>query len=247
MDLVKNIKIDVNDVMKRAIKIPFVKIDRKKFLDTELRKYCSEETAKLAIQTTPKKAGLENKLIDKIANDCITLHTNLASAISFGAGIPGGLAMAATIPADLGQYFWHVIVICQKLAYIYGWPKLFTESQKIDEEFDSESSNIILGFMGIMFGVEGANKFVTSIATKMATANAGRHLAKIIAKQAFFQTAKEILKKIGIKLNQRILGQAISKSLPVVGGLISGGITYFSFKPQAENLKKSLSKCPQAD
>ena len=55
MDLVKNIKIDVNDVMKRAIKIPFVKIDRKKFLDTELRKYCSEETAKLAIQTTPKK------------------------------------------------------------------------------------------------------------------------------------------------------------------------------------------------
>ena len=37
--------------------------------------------------------------------------------------------MAATIPADLAQDFWHAIVLSQKLAYLYGWPDLLEDGE----------------------------------------------------------------------------------------------------------------------
>lgn len=242
MDIIKK-GVDIEKIVKEASKLPLVKIDRKEFLEKELKKYCSEETIKQAIQTTPRKAGISKETINTIADHCINYETNKVSAISFATGIPGGFAMFGTIPADLAQFFAHIIRIAQKLGYIYGW----REIHSAEDDLDSESSNIIMVFMGVMFGIEGANATVTKIATQMAAANAGRHLAKIIAKQAGFKIVQEILKKIGIKINQRLLAQFLSKCIPVVGGAISGGITYASYKPMCYRLKETLSKCPQAE
>ena len=63
-------------------------------------------------------------ILDKIASDCISYHTNIASGTSFVAGLPGGLAMIGTIPADVAQFYFHVFVIAQKLSYVYGYPDL---------------------------------------------------------------------------------------------------------------------------
>ncbi len=242
MDIIKK-GVDIEKIVKQASKLPLVKINREEFLEKELKKYCSEETIQKAIETTPRKAGISKELINTIADNCINYETNKVSAISFAAGIPGGFAMLGTIPADLAQYFGHIIRIAQKLGYIYGW----REIESVEDNLDSESSNIILIFMGIMFGIEGASGTVSKIASQMAAANAGRHLAKIIAKQAGFKVVQDILKKIGIKVNQKLLGQFLSKSIPVLGGAISGGITYASYKPMCYKLKDALSKCPQAE
>lgn len=40
-----------------------------------------------------------------MANKLIIKRTSQSSIASFVAGIPGGLAMAATIPADIMQFF----------------------------------------------------------------------------------------------------------------------------------------------
>ena len=40
------------------------------------------------------------------------------TALSFAAGIPGGLAMAATIPADVAQFFGMALRLAQELAYL---------------------------------------------------------------------------------------------------------------------------------
>ena len=244
MDLVKNI--DVEKIVKTVVKVPGMKVDRENFLRKELKKYCSEEQINNAILTTPQIAGIDSCIINKIANSCISNETWLTSGASFFAGIPGGLALIGTIPADLAQYFGHIIIIAQKLAYIYGWPQLFEDTNSINEEFDSASSSILLLFTGVMFGVETSNNILKTLSQSLAKSKLGRDIIRNIAKQAFYKPFQEILKQIGLKFNQKIMKQFLAKALPLAGAFVSGGITFVTFKPMCEKLRKSLAQCPQA-
>ena len=107
-----------NKVMGAALSMPGVKVDRDDFLKKELKNYCSPEQLNLAISNRPIN-GVSKEIIDRIANACINTHTTKVTTISAVAGIPGGFAMAGTIPADMTQYYWHVFVLAQKLAYLY--------------------------------------------------------------------------------------------------------------------------------
>lgn len=110
-------------IIKRAAALKGVSIDRGKFLRTELRKHCTEEMAFAAAETTPQQAGVSAAVIDRVAKDAIRFESAKVTGLSALAGIPGGFAMAGTIPADLVQYFAHVMRVKQKLAYIYGWSR----------------------------------------------------------------------------------------------------------------------------
>ena len=244
MDLVKNI--DVEKIVKTVVKVPGMKVDRENFLRKEFRKYCSEEQINNAVLTSPQKANVDTHVINKIANSCISNETWLTSGVSFVAGIPGGWAMAGTIPADLAQYFGHIIIIAQKLAYIYGWPQLFEDTNSINEEFDSASSSILLLFTGVMFGVEASNNILKTLSQSLAKSKLGRDIIRNIAQQAFYKPLQEILKQIGLKFNQKIMKQFLAKALPLAGAFISGGITYVSFRPMCEKLREALAQCPQA-
>ena len=244
MDLVKNI--DVENIVKTVVKFPGMKVNREDFLRKELRRYCSYEQINNAVLTTPQIAGVESYIINKIANSCISNETWLTSSASFVAGIPGGWAIAGTIPADLVQYFSHIIIIAQKLAYIYGWPQLFEDTNSINEEFDSASSSILLLFTGVMFGVETSNNILKTLSQSLAKSKLGRDLIRNIAKQTFYKPLQEILKQIGLKFNQKIMKQFLAKALPLAGAVLSGSITYFSFRPMCEKLRKALVQCPQA-
>ena len=72
--------------------------------------------------------------IRRIATASIKWHRAGVSTLSFASGLPGGWWIAGTVPADLIQFFWHVLVILQKLAYLYGWPELFSEDSELDDE-----------------------------------------------------------------------------------------------------------------
>ena len=100
-------------MMARALSLTGVKIDRGVFLRTELRKRCPEIDADLAVATTPLEAGVTPSDIDSLALEVIDYETKKCAALSFLAGIPGGVAMAGTIPADVTQYFGHVMRVEQ--------------------------------------------------------------------------------------------------------------------------------------
>lgn len=91
-------------IIKAAMSIPGVRINRDDFLRKELSKYFSSDKVDLAIQKNPASAGISVDEIEDIAKSCIDYETNKVSAISAAAGIPGGLAMIGTIPADTAQY-----------------------------------------------------------------------------------------------------------------------------------------------
>src|SRR6267143_3255959 len=122
-----------NSVLRTALALPGVRIDRKAFLRRALSKHVTEEVLQSAIDTSPAKAGVSKNTIRRIATANIKWHRAGVSALSFASGLPGGWWIAGTVPADLTQFFWHSFVMLQKLAYLYGRPELFEDSELDDE------------------------------------------------------------------------------------------------------------------
>lgn len=228
-------------IMVRAAGLRGVKIDRDSFLRTELMKRCPEIDAGRAVETTPLEAGASPADIDAMALAVIDFETQKCAALSFLAGVPGGVAMAGTIPADLAQYFAHVMRVEQKLAYLYGWQSFLNE----DDEVDDETVARLVALMGIMLGVgEVANSI-----TRFAASTAQQSVAKRIERQAltktfFYNPMKKVLRFLGVNLTKQTFAKGVSRVVPVIGGAISGGMTYASFKPGAERLRRYLRSLP---
>ena len=48
-------------------------------------------------------------------------------------------------------------------------------------------------------------------------------------------------------MTKEIFAKGVSKLVPIIGGVVSGTLTYTTFKPAANNLKKHLEGLPMAD
>lgn len=230
-----------NRVMRRAASLKGVKIDRGVFLRAELKKRFPEIDADFAVATTPIEAGLAPRDLDELALDVIDFEVKKCTALSFAAGLPGGFAMAGTVPADLAQYFAHVMRVEQKLAYLYGWQSFLNDEDEVDDETVAQ----LVMLMGVMLSVGGAANAVSQFAA--ATARHG--IAKQVERQAltktfFYNPLKKVLSFLGVKMTKQTFSKAVTKAVPVVGGAISGGLTYVSFKPEAERLRRYLRKLP---
>lgn len=228
-------------IMQRAASLKVVKINRGDFLRSEIKKRFPEIDADFAVETTPAEAGIAPEDLDRMAIDAIDLETKKCAGLSFLVGIPGGLAMVGTVPADLAQYFAHVMRIEQKLAYIYGWQTFLNE----EDEVDDETIMKLVVLMGVTMQVGGAANAVTTFAAN--TARAG--IEKAIQKQALTKTIwynpmKKVLRYLGVNLTKQTFAKTASKVVPVIGGAISGGMTYMAYKPGAERLRRYLRSLP---
>ena len=84
-------------VLHASAQMPGVRIDRDKFLRSELKRYCPVDQVDLAVATTPAEAGVPIDVVSKIANSVIKNETTRVTTISAVAGIPGGFAAAGTV------------------------------------------------------------------------------------------------------------------------------------------------------
>ena len=115
-------ELGIDDIIILAIKTPGVHISRASFLQKELFKNHPQDVIDRAIATTPAQAGISSEEIARIADEAIAFERNCVSGISAALGAPGGWAMAATIPADIIQYYGYTLRATQKLLYLYGFP-----------------------------------------------------------------------------------------------------------------------------
>ena len=219
-----------------AVKLPGVKIDRNKFLQRELSKYCTDEVIEQAIQSTPQNAGVPPSIIEKIAKSCINYESIKVTAISAAAGIPGGLAMIGTIPADLIQYMGHLLRVMQKIIYLYGWESLLDDANEIDDE----TKNILIVLFGVMFGVRSATKLLNKIIPNIAAHVEKRLMATALTKTTVYPIVKNIAKTIGVKMTKEIFAKSVSKAVPFVGAVTSGSLTYIMFKPTTTKFRKYI-------
>ena len=231
-------QIDITDIIILSVKAPGVSIDRAKFLQKELFKNHPQETIDKAIATTPALAGISAKEIDKIADEVIKYERNCVSGISVALGAPGGLAMAATIPADIVQYYGYTLRATQKLLYLYGFPEIQQSEDGL--QLDDETINTIILCLGIMNGVAGANNAIKGMAKALAVGVEKKLLNAALTKGAFYPFVKNIAKWFGVRLTKSLFAGFFKKAIPVVGGVVGGGITFVSFKPCCLRLKSAL-------
>ena len=119
-----NGEIDIEDFIIIGLKTPGIKVDRNDFLKKELFKNYPQDTIDDAIAYNPAHAKIPSNEIDRIADEFIKYERNCVSGISAALGVPGGFAMAATVPADIAQYYGYMLRAAQKLMYLYGFPQL---------------------------------------------------------------------------------------------------------------------------
>lgn len=97
--------------------------------------------------------------------------------------------MVGTIPADLAQFFGHVLRIAQKLAYLHSWPGLFSGD---GEDMDEATRNVLILFVGVMFGVQAAQVGVG----RLSAAIAGQVLTKLPQKALTQGMIYPVVKKV---------------------------------------------------
>ena len=250
-----------NKILATVLKMPSVKVDRIAFLRKELRPYCNQSRLQMIGSVRPYTVVSE-QVIDRLARQCIRYHTALATTASTVVGLPGGLAMAATMPADLTQYFYHVFVLSQKLAYLYGYPDFFadletepvpndptngetngTESEPNGETNGPESPaiDLLTIFMGVMMGAPVAEKGIEELSKAVAGSAVSRLPRVAMTRAALYPIASQVARMIGTRLTKDSFTKGVGRFLPLAGGLFSGGLTLYTFRKGANRLRRQLS------
>ena len=233
-----NGEIDIEDVIIMGLKVPGIRINRANFLQSELQKNYPQEVIDDAIAHNPLHAKIPQEAIDRIADEVIKYERACVSGISAALGAPGGIAMAATIPADIAQYYGYMLRATQKLLYLYGFPEINTEEK--GQKFDSETMNILIICMGVMYGAAGANNALKAMAKALAAGVEKQLLKKALTKGTIYPIVKSVAKWFSVKMTKEVFAGFFKKAIPVVGGVIGGGITFVTFKPCCDKLKASL-------
>ena len=230
--------VDITDIIILGLKAPGVRIVREDFLRTQFAKKYDQSVIDKAIASTPFKAGIPSDDIDRMADACIAFERNIVSGISTALGAPGGIAMAATIPADIIQYYGVTLRAAQKLMYLYGFPDIGIPSG--DSPLDDATMNLLVLSLGVMYGVAGANNAIKAIAMALGKGVEKQLLKKALTKGTLYPIIKSVLKWFGVNLTKKAFAGFFKNAIPLLGGVIGGTITFVSFGPCCNNLKKNL-------
>lgn len=222
-------------VVNESLKLPVVKVNRSEFL---VKVFGDKvEDINQLIEEGPQ-AFLSIEDLDRAANNRIYSIVAQSSTLSFATGLPGGLAMAATIPADITQFYGYSLKLAQKISYIYGYEDIWNQQGELTEE----AKETLILYLGIMLGVSTASSAVRVLSGKLSVQALKKIPQKALTKTIYYPVIKKVLAVFGTKLTKATFAKGVSKVVPVVGGVVSGGLNYFSMKPMATKLKNELRK-----
>lgn len=234
---VNSSSLSLTDVVSTAIQVPGVKVNRDSCL-CEAFKEVDREMLQVIIEKGPVEAGVEQAVLRQKAHKLIQARTALSTGASFAAGLPGGLTMAATIPADILQFYAVALRMAQELAYLYGEPNLW-EKDMLDR--DKVTNQLIL-YCGAMLGATGASQSVRILSSAMAKQALKKLPQQALTKTFYYPVIKSIARFFGVSMTKSTFAKGVSKAVPVVGGIVSGGITLATLAPMGLRLANTLEQ-----
>ncbi|WP_432940752.1 hypothetical protein ACQPXM_32295 [Kribbella sp. CA-253562] len=228
--------------LKKVVRLRGVRIDRVQFLRAELHKRgVGAAVIDRAVRKNPAVAGISPTMLDDIARSVIEFETGKSTALSFAAGLPGGFAMIGTVPADITQFYVHAFRVMQKIAYVYGWQSFLDDIDEIDDE----SLGMLAAFLGVMMGVGSASVSVSVFAAQVARPAVQRKITGVaLTKTAWYVPMKQTLRVVGVQVTKQSFAKTVSKVVPVVGGVVSGGLTFVTLRIQSKRLMEHLRELP---
>lgn len=229
--------ISLENVVTTAIQVPGVKVNRELFLREQFQKE-SKELIESIVENGPVNAQVSQDILRKMAKKIINERTIVSTGASFVAGLPGGLAMAATIPADMIQFYGVALRMAQELAYLYGegdlWNGEFLDNDKV--------TNQLILYCGVMLGASGASQAVRVMSSALAKQILKKLPQKALTKTFYYPIVKGICKFFGVSMTKNLFAKGISKAVPILGGVVSGGITFATLRPMGQRLADTLDE-----
>lgn len=222
-------------VVNESLKLPFIKIDRSEFLIKTFGEQV-DDIQKL-IDEGPQVFFSKEEL-DESAKKVINANVLQSSSLSFASGLPGGFAMAATIPADIAQFYGYSLKLAQEISYIYGYNNMWSDQGELTED----AKNTLILYLGVMLGVTSAGAAVRILSNKMALQALKKIPQKALTKTIYYPIIKKVMAIFGTKLTKATFAKGVSKFIPLFGGAVSGTMNYISLKPMANRLKDELGK-----
>ena len=218
-------------VIAAAIQVPGVKVNRENFLLNTFKKETSEMRNKI-LELGPVNAGISRRELKRLAELVINTRTLTSTTASFLAGLPGGLAMFGTIPADTLQFFGVALRLAQELSYLYGEDDLWVDGAVNLEHV----TNRLIVYCGVMFGAAGASATVRIVSSALGKQALKKLPQMALTKTFYYPIVKAIAKAVGVKMTKGLFAKGVSKAVPILGGIVSGGITLASMKPMGKRL-----------
>lgn len=215
-------------------KLPVVRVDREAFL----RKHFGDSPHLDVILGSGPQAVYSVESLRGKATSLIKNNAAKSSVASFATGLPANpLVMVAAGGADVAQYFGFAINLAQQIAYLFGEDDLFEGG-----ELSEAAQMRVIAYLGAMFGAAGAAALVSST-SKVAGANLGKKVAsQALTKTTWYPLVKKVGAIVGMKITKKSVEKTITKAVPVVGGVVSGGLTYMTFRPMGHRLADTFVK-----
>lgn len=178
------------------------------------------------------------------ADEIIKSCTRKTSVASFVAGLPSNVAVvAATTAADVAQYFGFALNMAQKIAYLFGEDQLFDSFDpsadmisRSGQTLPEDAQARIIAYLGAMFGISGASGLILKTARTAGAVIGKKTAAKALTKTTWYPIMKKVASNLGVKITKQTVGGAVTKAVPVVGGIVSGALTYSTFRPMGSRL-----------
>lgn len=171
-------------VVNESLKLPIVKVNRSEFL---VKVFGDKvEDVNQLIEEGPQ-AFLSIDDLDRAANNRIYSIVAQSSTLSFATGLPGGIAMAATIPADITQFYGYSLKLAQEVSYIYGYEDIWNQQG----ELSKEAKETLILYLGIMLGVSTASSAVRVLSGKLSVQALKKIPQKSINKNHLLSSNKE--------------------------------------------------------
>ena len=225
------VNMSLENVIATAIQVPGVKVNRELFLREQFQKE-PKELIEVVGEKGPVNAKISRDTLHKMAKKIINERTIVSTGASFVAGLPGGLAMAATIPADMLQFYGVALRMAQELAYLYGeadlWNGEFLDNDKV--------TNQLILYCGVMLGASGAAQAVRVMSSTLAKQILKILPQKALTKTFYYPIVKGICKFFGVSMTKNLFAKGVSKAVPILGGVVSGSITFATLRPMGQRL-----------
>ena len=218
-------------MLKQAVRIPGMKVDRERFLREQFAS-APRQVIDDIVKKGPVAAGCDRKVLYKMARQIVLKRTGQSTGASFLAGVPGGITMVATIPTDAAQFYAFAFITAQEIAYLYG-EEDFWEGVLPDDEV---IGNQLLLYLGVMLGAAGASSAVRLISTQLGKSALKRLPQKALTKGVIYPIVKSVAKTMSVKMTKNVFAKGVSKAVPIIGGVVSGGITWTTMRPMGMHL-----------
>ena len=218
-------------VLNQAVRIPGMKVNRERFLREQFAN-APRQVIDDIVKKGPVAAGCDRKVLYKMARQIVLKRTGQSTGASFLAGVPGGITMVATIPTDAAQFYAFAFITAQEIAYLYG-EEDFWEGALPDDEV---IGNQLLLYLGVMLGAAGASSAVRLISTQLGKSALKRLPQKALTKGVIYPIVKSVAKTMSVKMTKNVFAKGVSKAVPIIGGVVSGGITWTTMRPMGMHL-----------